>query len=390
MRDVREKILVLSPALVGGGWVSIDEPIRNVSNKFRFIVAGLGPVGKRTNTYTLYHLPYFDYTGACLLLYINSFLNYLYELPLTLMGLLLIILYKPKIVVGNGLCSALSVAPLAKLMNKKVVVSYHGISDTSTNETTKALLRNVVARLVDRVFVNSEGGKKDIQPLIDSKKIEIVKHWADNCFFEIENETREALRLEKGLQTKFVLLYVGAIDRDKMVNVLLDVIDRLSRCDDFRDFYIIFVGTGELSGRVRNLEEKYGNVKYFSYVGDRATLSKLYAVADVVWAIGDTTYLTRPGVEALAAGVPIIVPNIPGSLLKFNRNIVIAPDLIPEEVGWIVDTTDIGSISNLIIQIKRARTVNNSMRDKCQDYARKEYSRKNMGIFTRYLEHASK
>jgi len=377
----KTKVLVIAPSLVGGGWISLDEPLKNIANKFRFIVAGLGPAEHEMRWATLYRIPYFDHRKVGLTVSVSSLFSVLYELPLILTAFLLMVIYRPKIVVGVGFCSSLSVVPLAKIMNKKIVVSHHGMFEYYCGETTKKIVK-ILGKFVDEVFVNSEGSKEDVSPLINSNKVKIIKHWAHDVFFSIKNDDRLILKKKMGLSNKFVLLYVGKIDREKLASVLVDVINKLSNYGDFDDFCFIFIGTGGLVRKIKDLKKKYTNVKYFSYIGDRAKLSNFYSIADLVWSYGDITYLARPAVEALASGVPVMIPDVPAALRKMEQNMRIRHDLVPKDVGWVVDTYDIDGISKLILRIKREKKVNTTMRDRCRAYAKKEHSMKNTEIFT--------
>lgn len=63
MREKKD-ILVVTPALSCGGWISLEEPINNSADRFNFTVVGLGPVRQRARKFALYRMPYFDYAKA--------------------------------------------------------------------------------------------------------------------------------------------------------------------------------------------------------------------------------------------------------------------------------------------------------------------------------------
>jgi len=383
----KTKILVMTPTLIGGSWVSLAEPIKKETKKFKFIVAGLGPVEYEYKEFLLFNIPYFDYVKVGQIVSSNALLNFLYELPLILMASLLTIIYRPKILVGNGLCVALSIIPLAKLMDKKIVVSYHGTVEFYLGKITKKIVQ-ILSNFIDEVLVNSKGSKEDISSVVNPKKITLVKHWAHDIFFSIKDSDRYTLKEKMGLSDKFVILYVGRVDKEKLVPMLIEIIEKLSCRDDFDDFYFIFIGRGELVDEIKELEKKYTNVKYFSYIGDRKKLSNFYAIADLVWSYGDTTYLARPAIEALASGVPVLIPDIPAVSRKITRMVRIRHDLIPKDVGWIVDAYDIESASKLILRIKREK-VDKTMRAKCRNYARKEHSMRNIEVITNVFNRLS-
>jgi glycosyltransferase involved in cell wall biosynthesis len=237
--------------------------------------------------------------------------------------------------------------------------------------------------MVDEIFVNSEGSRKDVLTVISpmNTKVITIYHWAHNAFFSSKEIDRLSLREKNGLTNKFVILYVGDMTREKLVPMLLDVIEKLKNYDDFSEIQTIFVGTGELVGSVKKLEKQYKNIQYLGYVGNREKLSELYSVADLVWSFGDTTYLARPAVEGLASGTPIIIPDVSAVTNKALHNVKIGLDLVPPEIGWLIDGSDSEGVSKLLIKIKRGKLITPNMRAFCREYAKKNHSTKNMQAF---------
>jgi len=385
-----EVVLIITPALSGGSWISIEEPMNELVNKFEFLVASLGPVRHKRGKFASFNIPYFDYVKAGPIISSNPLFLLLYKFPLLLLSLLLIILYRPKIIVGNGFATTLPIAVPAKLMGSKVICSYHGCFEYYLGNTAKKVVR-ILSKFVDKIIVNSDGSKVDVLSTIKtSHKITVVKHWAHDLFFSIKCSDRSIIRQKMGLSDKFVISYVGRIDREKFIPTLIEVIKRLSICEDFNDFYFIFVGIGEFADEIKELERKYKNVKYVGYIGDRAKLCSFYVVSDLVWSFADTTYIARPAVEALACGTPIILPDTPSVLNKTVQNVRINHDLMPKGVGWMVSKDDVEGISELILEIKHEKVVNDAMRTRCRSYARKEHSMKNIETVVEILNQLSK
>jgi glycosyltransferase involved in cell wall biosynthesis len=385
MREKKD-ILVVTPALSGGGWISLEEPINNSANRFNFTVVGLGPVRQRASKYALYRMPYFDYSKASDTLASIFPLNFLYNFPLIVMASFLIIARRPKIIIGNGFFSAYAVAFLAKTMGARVVISYHGCFEYYLGRVMTKIVR-ALSKNVDEIFVNSEGSRKDVLDVIRPTNLKVitVNHWAHDAFFLKTESDRLILKEKYGFTNKFVILYVGDISREKLVPMLLDTIAALKNYDDFSDFEIMFAGTGELVGLVKKLEEQYKNIKYLGYVGDREKLSELYSIADIVWSFGDTTYLARPAVEALASGTPIIIPDVSAVTNKALHNVRISRDIVPTDIGWLIDGNDAQGVSNLLIKIKRQKLIDPIMRATCRQYAQRNYGMKNIEIFVEAL-----
>lgn len=379
------RVLVMTPALSGGSWISLEEPINELVDEFQFVIAGLGSVRHKRGELLLFNMPYFDYAKVGLIISSNPLFILLYEFPLLLLSLLLMILYRPKIIIGNGFATILPVAGLAKLMDCKIICSFRGCLEYYLSDTVKNIVRTL-SNFADKVIVNSDGGKVDVLSTIKNPlKIIVVKHWAHDLFFSLKKGDRSVIRKSMGLSDKFVVSYVGRIDREKFIPTLIKVIERLSFCEDFNDFHFIFVGIGELADQIKELERKYNNVKYVGYIGDRIRLRKFYAVADLVWSFADSTYIARPAVEALACGTPIMLPDASAVLNKAAQNVRIDHDLMPKGVGWTVNKDDIKGISGLVLEIKRGKGVDDTMRTRCRSYAKSNHSMKNFEIVAEIL-----
>jgi glycosyltransferase involved in cell wall biosynthesis len=381
---LKHSILIITPALSGGGWISIEEPIIELIKEvksFKVIVVALGPAKHKSKIYSLFRLPYFNYSGIVgFIVNLNPLFTTLYYIPLVILSFFLLLIYRPTILLCNGFCSALFSSPLAKIMKIKIIVSYHGEIEHYLGKLTKKII-NIFSRFIDIVLVNSEGSKMDVIPIMDNpKKVIVVRHWANKIFFSMTKKYREMIKQRMRLQNKFVVLYVGEISHEKLAHLLLYVIEKLSKFEDFLDFYFIFVGTGSLIYKIREFERKFQNIKHFEYTSNREKLLEFYAVADIVWSFADTTYLARPAVEALATGTPVIIPDLPTIYKKAQQNIRIPHDLIPKDIGWIVNADDIDNIADFLLQIKRQNMIDDFIRFKCQSYARSLHSPVNMKI----------
>ena len=385
MKFDRKTVLVITPALSGGSWICIKELIEGATDTFRFIVAGIGTTNQKDKKSIFYIIPYLTYDKWSLFLSSNSLLSLVYKLPLLLLSLLLIMVYRPKIVIGNGFVPSLAAIFPAKLIGSKVVVFHHGYLTYYVGTVTKKTTQ-ILSNHVDHVFVNSEGSKKDVSLILNPSKITSVEHWADDAFFSIKN--RFTCRKKLGVADKFVVLYVGRLDREKHCTTLIKVIEELRLYSD--DIVFLFAGSGELVSLIKKFENKNKNVRYLGYITDRTTLHSLYASAHIVWSYADETYIAKPAVEALASGTPVIIPDKPAILRKALRNTKINHDLIPDEVGWIVDNENKRGISKLVLEIKNNKIVNDLMRDRCTNYAKKKHSKENIRTAIEKLIHLSK
>ena len=371
MRDSKKKALVVTPSARGGSWGAIRALMHEAEPSFVFTVVALGTVLKQDRRYRIWRLPYPNYDeGAGRVASSNSVLALIYDLPLLLLSFAALLLYRPSVVMGNGLLVSLAMSIPAKMLGAKVICCHHGYVQFYVGRIAQSVVR-MGAKSLDCVVVNSETSREDVATVVPRTRILTVEHWADDIFFS--RRDRLACRAEFGVTDKFAVLYVGRIDADKQCGVLLKVVDAIAADPSFA---FLFVGVGGLVGDVIDVQAKNANVRYLGYVGDSAKLARLYTCADLVWSYADETYVARPGIEGLASGSPILIPNTPALTKKRARGIVIRDDVIPKSVGWIVDS-DPMLIASMLFDIK-TRGLAFKMRDDCTEYAKSKHSRRNM------------
>ena len=268
-------------------------------------------------------------------------------------------------IISNGLGSSLGIAWAINLLRKRLIICFHGDLDENPLQGISGLIKKL-CESIDLIIVNSGGSYNNVQPIILNSKIVINEHCAEDLFFSDS---------PKPLSTKpFVIFYVGRLDEEKLCSPLIDLATKFRNNDDY---LFLFAGVGEYASRIKNLEKSSNNIRNLGYINDRIELKKLYLSASVVWSFADETYLALPAIEALACGRPIIIPKIAALRNKIKQKIEIDKNLVPSEIGWLVDPFNPHDILRLIIGL-REQGIKIEMNQACRDYAMKRYSRKNL------------
>jgi alpha-1,6-mannosyltransferase len=104
------------------------------------------------------------------------------------------------------------------------------------------------------------------------------------------------------------LLYVGRLDRDKQVELLLASLPRLLENDDV---FVTVAGTGRL--RAAFDRWRHPRFRYVGYVRDRAALAALYSRHDILLAPGAHETFGLAALEAAAAGLIVVGPDRGGT-----------------------------------------------------------------------------
>jgi glycosyltransferase involved in cell wall biosynthesis len=286
-------------------------------------------------------------------------LNALYLLPLAPLAWACAVRYRVHVVVANGVVSAAIAAPL-RLVGKRILLAYHGTLGHSPRSIRQAL--RVVLSPCELAFVNSTGSAEDLALVYEREQIRIVPLWADNRFFRVP--------LDRPRSDVLTVLFVGRQDPEKFAQCLR-VCGPLAAEGLLK---LRAVGAGPLAAQVAG-----PNLEALGYIADVDRLAGVYATADVVWAPADVTYLSIPGVEALAAGCPVLVSDIPAVEVKAGVGVRVARDLVTEPIGLVVDgVNDEEAIDAL--RAWAANGISTSSRQACRDFAQRHHSADNLSM----------
>lgn len=120
-----------------------------------------------------------------------------------------------------------------------------------------------------------------------------------------------------GTEQSALVLYAGRVSPEKHIDPLVHAIGRAAVASwDGRDVRLLIVGDGPSALSLRRLADRVapGHVHFVGSLTDRAALAAVYASADVfVHTNGREPFGIAP-LEAMAAGVPVVVPAAGGVL----------------------------------------------------------------------------
>jgi alpha-1,6-mannosyltransferase len=123
-----------------------------------------------------------------------------------------------------------------------------------------------------------------------------------------------------GSPTSTLVLYAGRVSPEKNTDLLLEMFQLLVR-EDGADYRLVIAGDGPLLPRVRHLANERGLASRILLCGnlDRQMLASCYANADVFVHPNPREPFGIGPLEAMASGVPVVVPSAGGVLEYASR-----------------------------------------------------------------------
>jgi len=152
------------------------------------------------------------------------------------------------------------------------------------------------------LFGNKTGGSK----------LTVLNNAIDLEKFSFDNDMREKLRAELGLENKFVLGNIGRFCFQKNHDFLIDVFYRVYKMDN--SAVLMLIGEGELVDTVREKVRSLNLEKSVLFLEPKENINDYYQAMDVFVLPSHYEGFGIVALEAQAAGVPTIcsdkVPNV--------------------------------------------------------------------------------
>jgi len=380
MKSRTRTLLIITPGTCGGSWdftyLVSKELVNYINIDNTYIIAGetckTPDISKNTR--------YYGFNFRLFRLYIYSRLpdvikGIIYSVLILPTAIFMILIRRPDIIILNGIAPLLFISLFINITSKsdrrsRIILSYHGT--IHYNIRFKNILPNILNNYADVVLVNSSGVKEELVNIgVYEQKIFIITHVVIDYFFDIINPIDAKIKL--GINpNSFTLSFIGHLTEEKLFNIYLYVISNLLEID--KEIIFIIVGEGPLEKRIKSMKIRYPDrVIYFGYVNDIVTLKLIYSASDIVWAYADETYIAKPGIEALSCGTPIIIPNVPAVSWKIEKNIKISRNIVPNDIGYILNIDNIEYITNFILKLKK-NGIKRELREKCRNYAIEKHS----------------
>ena len=139
---------------------------------------------------------------------------------------------------------------------------------------------------------------------VDAGKVTIINNAIDLDKFAFNQEKRDKLRKELGLEGKFVIGHVGRFMKQKNHEFLIDIFAEVAKQKD--NAVLMFIGEGPLMESIRDKVSNLHLKNKVVFLGVRNDVADLYNVMDVFALPSFYEGLPVVGVEVQANGLPFL------------------------------------------------------------------------------------
>lgn len=239
-------------------------------------------------------------------------------------------------------CTAWFYSALARLLYPapRLLFEEHGRFYPEVENGKRAMAnRLLIARLTHRFVAVSEDVRSRLQRYegLDAKEIEVIYNGATSAP-PLAQGARDALRRELGFTPDcFVVGTVGRFDPIKNLPMLVDTIARASK--EIANLRGLFVGDGPTFAEVRGQLERVGLSERVLMTGYRPDARTLVQCMDLFVLSSFSEGTSMALLEAIAAGVPVVVTNVGGN-----------PEVIASGAGWVVPSDSADDLTAAILE----------------------------------------
>jgi len=311
---IMKSIFILTPTLKGGSIDSILSylPEESINKYIVYIVSAdtkdvEETIKKQYKFVHLFNLPINNiYRRYIVLFELIPILKILYFPILFIWQLVILIKYVrySSIIIYNGFTNSILtifLLPFFKYYNIKTIISYHGFPIFRSQ--LEINIAKFLSRLVNYIIVNSTFTAYMFRKLYKIR-----------CYYLYHKFQMKLLKIPcktMNNSNHFVLIYPGPrINFEK--SVLPFLLFALHNCNS-NFFEFIFLGYDDINVMDR-ITRLCRNVKYFGFIIDYDKYIQTLSLADVCWSNSEVTYLSRPAIECLLLGKPVIISDKPAVL----------------------------------------------------------------------------
>ena len=186
-------------------------------------------------------------------------------------------------------------------------------------------------------------------------KVEVISNGIDLEKFNVKNKC-EYLKKRYKLPNKLTLLFVGRLDKEKNLDVLLKAVSIIK---NKADFHVAIVGKGKEEADLKTLAKEYGVDSLVTFTGylPKKDLPNIYKVGDVFVMPSTAELQSLVTMEAMSCGLPVV-----------GADAVALPHLIHSgENGYLFTPGDENEFAEKLLKLLQDKNLREQMGKKSQE-----------------------
>lgn len=194
-------------------------------------------------------------------------------------------------------------------------ITFHSHNGGMSNEGWMAkfvsdLCRPLLGLVVDDYWACSELAANFSFPrsVVKEKNYYFMPNAIDLEKFKYDPEVRKQVRNELGVADKFVVGHAGRFNHQKNHAFLIDIFSEIHKKDP--NAFLLLFGVGELQERIKAKVNNLGLTDSVLFYGASDQMERMYQAMDVFLMPSNFEGLPVTGVEAQAAGLPIVFSDV--------------------------------------------------------------------------------
>lgn len=200
---------------------------------------------------------------------------------------------------------------------------------------------------VDTVMSNavSVAGRVEEACGYSAELIHIIPNGVERPPVENEAKARQQIREEFGIpQSAFVAGSVGRLHAVKGFDIAVQAIDELRRGD--REIHLLLVGDGPEEEKLRELVQSLDLNGLVHFAGRRDDIGRWLAAMDIFINTSHSEGMSQSLVEAMAAGLPLVVTDVGDSRLLAGEG--------EQSCGIVVPPNDAAALARAVMRLSEA------------------------------------
>ena len=183
----------------------------------------------------------------------------------------------------------------------RIAHSHTNATQNDSKKYIKTFMNHLYAHDANKLFACSQLAGKY---MFNNKEFQVINNAIITDNFTFSEEKRNRKRQELGISDKFVIGSVGRFEIQKNQKFSIEVFEKINNM--FSNAVLLLVGSGSMLDEIKEIVNSKGLSENVIFLGNRKDVAELYQAMDVFLMPSLFEGLGIVGIEAQAAGTPVV------------------------------------------------------------------------------------